>query len=531
MKPFNCLKTLIAVAVIAAAGQFGQAQDASAPDTLPADIAPGTPLAEVVKMVQAGVAADIIQNYVANSSSAFNLDADKIIFLKDEGLSSALINAMLARDKVLYAGSLAPAPAQAPTSAVVSAPDTAPPPTEVTVNYFNDTLTPYGSWVEVEGYGRCWRPTAVIYDAGWRPYCDRGHWVYTDHGWYWDSDYSWGVTFHYGRWFRHDRFGWCWYPDTVWAPSWVTWRSGGEYCGWAPLPPLAVYRPGVGFFYRGGRVAVDFDFGLDANRFVFVASEHFGDRHPRSYSAPPERVTQIFNQTTVINNYNVNNNGNNHTIINHGIPVEHISGATHRPIEPVHVASLPNAGRQGWHGAVENPVRTNPVRTVGNDSGQFRHGPAFPNNPSHNESATPRQNPVLPTPAHQPDNQPNQPNQPVRSPILNHPQPGTPVNQVSQPNQSAKVPAFYHPQPAVNEHAQPARVLPTAPNEWRQNRNAENPTTTTPQQHGAIQLKPAMPPNNNYNQQPAYSAPNPTTPEPSHNVGNDQKSGRDKPNH
>ncbi len=510
MKPFNCLKTLIAVAVIAAAGQFGQAQDASAPDTLPADIAPGTPLAEVVKMVQAGVAADIIQNYVANSSSAFNLDADKIIFLKDEGLPSALVNAMLARDKVLYAGSIAPPPA----STVISAPDTAPPPTEVTVNYFNDTLTPYGSWVEVEGYGRCWRPTAVIYDTGWRPYCDRGHWVYTDHGWYWDSDYSWGVTFHYGRWFRHDRFGWCWYPDTVWAPSWVTWRSGGEYCGWAPLPPLAVYRPGVGFFYRGGRVAVDFDFGLNAGCFIFIAPEHFSDRHPRSFAAPPERVTQIFHQTTVINNYNVNNNGNNHTIINHGIPVEHISGATHRPIEPVHVASLPNAGRQGWHGAVENPVR-NP----GNENVQLRHGPVQLNNPSHNEPASPRQNTVQPASTHSSGNPPSQPSQPARSPILNHPQ------------------------PIANEHAQSSKVLPTtpisrptttantaAPNEWRQNRNVEYPAPT-PQQHGAIQLKPAMPPNNNYNQQPAYSAPNPTTPEPSRNVGNDQKSGRDKPNH
>ena len=519
MKSFNRLQTLFALALIAAAGNFSQAQDQPLPpaeSAVPADITPGTPLAEVVKMVQAGVATDTIQSYVANSPSAFNLDADKIIFLKDEGLPSTLVNAMLARDKVLYAGNLAPAPAPAPANSVASTPDTAPPPAEVDVNYFNNTLTPYGSWVEVEGYGRCWRPTAVIYDAGWQPYCDRGHWVYTDHGWYWDSDYSWGMTFHYGRWFRHARFGWCWYPDTVWAPSWVTWRSGGSYCGWAPLPPLAVYRPGVGFFYRGGRVAVDFDFGLDAGSFIFVASEHFGDRHPRSFRAPPERVTQIFHQTTVINNYNVNNNGNNHTIVNHGIPVQQISGATHHPIEPVRVGSLPNAGRQGWHGAVENPVRNS-----GNDNVQLRHGPVQLNNPNRNEPTSPRQNTVQPAPTHQSGNPVSQPSQPARSPILNHPQ------------------------PIANEHAQSPKVLPTtptprtttaantaAPNEWRQNRNAENPTTTTPQQHGAIQLKPSMTPNNNYSRQPANSSPNPTTaPEPARNAGNEQNSGRDKQNH
>ena len=39
-------------------------------------------------------------------------------------------------------------------------------PAAVTVNYFYDTLAPYGTWVEVEGYGRCWRPTVVVSEAG-----------------------------------------------------------------------------------------------------------------------------------------------------------------------------------------------------------------------------------------------------------------------------------------------------------------------------------------------------------------------------
>jgi hypothetical protein len=200
--------------------------------------------------------------------------------------------------------------------------------------------------VDVEGYGRCWRPTVVIYDSTWRPYCDRGHWVYSDYGWYWNSDYSWGATFHYGRWFRHAHHGWCWYPDTVWAPSWVTWRSSDDYCGWAPLPPFAVYRPGFGFFYRGSSVAVGFSFGLEADCFTFISPGHFYDHRPRYYAVEPRRSVEIFHRTTVINNYNEHNR----TIVNGGISVDRFNNGGRRPIQPVHVGEIPNAGRQGWRG-------------------------------------------------------------------------------------------------------------------------------------------------------------------------------------
>jgi len=362
MKSIFRTKTLIALAaaVAAASTAVNQAQGQPVPSpqaeaVMPSDIVPGSPLAEVIKMLRAGVDANTIKSYIFNCQNSFNLDADKIAFLRDMGVTSDLINALMDRDKVLYAASVTPPTAQAtvavpaPDVAVAPAPPDAamaPPAAEITADYFNGALSPYGSWVEVEGYGRCWRPTAVNYNTAWSPYCDNGHWVYTEYGWYWDSDYSWGVTFHYGRWFRNPRFGWCWYPDTVWAPSWVAWRSGGEYCGWAPLPPFAEFRAG-GFFYRGASVAVDFDFGLGADCFVFMSPEHFCDRHPRSFFVPHERVINVYHQTTIINHYSVVNN----TIVNHGFGPDRIAAATHHPIEVVHVGSLANAGSQGWRGA------------------------------------------------------------------------------------------------------------------------------------------------------------------------------------
>ena len=53
---------------------------------------------------------------------------------------------------------------------------------------FYAPLTPQGTWVEVGSYGRCWHPAHLAVE--WRPYC-YGHWVWTDCGWYWESDEPW----------------------------------------------------------------------------------------------------------------------------------------------------------------------------------------------------------------------------------------------------------------------------------------------------------------------------------------------------
>ena len=378
MKSHFASKTLIALAVaIAAAAGYERlvyAQPIPPPASagaLPANITSGTPVAEVVKLAQAGVEASVIQTYIANCSTAFNLDADQIISLTDAGVSSDMVNAMINHDKNLATAMPQPVPSGPSSTDTVSS---SPPSTDMTVDDFNNTLTPYGQWVQVDGYGRCWRPTVVVYDSTWQPYCDHGSWVYTDCGWYWNSDYSWGTTFHYGRWFHHDHYGWCWWPDNVWAPSWVTWRSSGGYCGWAPLPPYSVYQPGIGFVYRGANVSVGFDFGLAANCFTFVSVGHFCDPHPRNYCISHQQVTQIYNQTTIINNYN----SHNHTIVNNGVSVTAIGAVSRHPIQPVSVGTLRNAGHQGWQGGNVN-------RNV-NQTGIVSFGNTSPSNPGGTQS-------------------------------------------------------------------------------------------------------------------------------------------------
>jgi len=116
------------------------------------------------------------------------------------------------------------------------------------VGMFYSSLGSQGEWIPVDGGNYVWRPGGV--DSDWRPYTD-GHWVWTDDGWYWASDEPWAwATYHYGRWYCDDTYGWVWMPGYEWAPAWVEWRYGDDCVGWAPLSPYAVFSVNWGVHYR-----------------------------------------------------------------------------------------------------------------------------------------------------------------------------------------------------------------------------------------------------------------------------------------
>jgi hypothetical protein len=391
------LIVLVAFPLISANAQVPAAPASQGPDGLgqsqsvtaaPVSISPGA--AEVVKLAESGSSDDVILAFIKNSESTFNLSADGVIYLKDVGLSSPVVTAMLTHDNSLrsqtpqytYDQKAYPPSGQAqvaqptPQPAVPEQPNPIEPaaatPTYVSnppaqVNYFYNDLSPYGSWVELEGYGWCWQPRTVVVDRAWQPYCNGGHWVYTDDGWFWQSDYSWGwATFHYGRWHRHERCGWVWLPDTVWAPAWVTWRVSGDHCGWAPLPPHADFDARLGFRFNGVSVRADFDFGLRADRFTFVALKDFNDRDLGHRRLPATQARNVYNQTTILNNYTVNNN----VIVNRGIAVERVAAVTHGEIKKVAIRDLPGNSRRAVAGtplvkgeaAVYRPQLKAPVR-------------------------------------------------------------------------------------------------------------------------------------------------------------------------
>ena len=133
------------------------------------------------------------------------------------------------------AAMLAPAPAAAQRNDLID------------ISIFYEDLNEGGDWFEHPRYGYVWSPDV---DPYWRPYT-RGRWIYTDdYGWFWDSDepFGWAV-YHYGRWGFDEANGWFWVPGRRWGPAWVAWRYGDDYCGWAPLPPGAVWSSELGIVY------------------------------------------------------------------------------------------------------------------------------------------------------------------------------------------------------------------------------------------------------------------------------------------
>src|SRR5690349_2451565 len=140
---------------------------------------------------------------------------------------------------------------------------------EVSFDFFYDSLSPYGEWVEVGDYGYCWRPSGI--DEDWAPYSD-GYWTYTDAGWTWVSyeDFG-GIVYHYGRWVKLEDEGWCWAPDYEWGPAWVSWRRSDDYVGWAPLPAEAHWRRDRGF-----SVWVDTSYDIGPASYSFCRYHDFG---------------------------------------------------------------------------------------------------------------------------------------------------------------------------------------------------------------------------------------------------------------
>lgn len=166
----------------------------------------------------------------------------------------------------------------------------------ISLQVFYDEMAPYGDWVNNPDYGYVWRPNV---GRDFKPYYTNGHWLMTEFGNTWVSNYDWGwAPFHYGRWFYDDYDGWVWAPDTEWGPAWVNWRSGGGYYGWAPLAP---------------RVSININFG---NRNSYYVPDNYWVFIPQrciyypSYGRywEPGRNVYIVNNTTIINNINTNRN-------------------------------------------------------------------------------------------------------------------------------------------------------------------------------------------------------------------------------
>ena len=198
---------------------------------------------------------------------------------------------------------------------------------DVSMDFIYDNLSG-GNWIDVEGYGYGWQPDVVVRDPNWRPYSD-GYWAYTDYGWTWISyeDFGW-ATYHYGRWANLADYGWVWFPgeDLDWGPAWVSWRTGGDYIGWAPLPPRG---PGVVYESQPIGVNVDVAFDIGPEYYNFCDVRFIGEPVLRDRIIPRvQNITYITNTVNVTNIYVQNN-----TVYNYGPDYTVVNRYSSRPIQ------------------------------------------------------------------------------------------------------------------------------------------------------------------------------------------------------
>ena len=217
---------------------------------------------------------------------------------------------------------------------------------------FQAALESYGHWQRSARWGEVWVPDQLPPD--WRPYT-YGHWVYTDEwGWYWISDpeeQDWGwVAFHYGRWARDRALGWFWIPDDEWGPAWVDWRYGGDYVGWAALPP--------------DDVIVEYD--DDPAYWVFVSPRYLTSPRWRSYGVASSRRAAAFRQTAVVNR--TLGYGRGRAAVNAGVSPAFVARASRSPLRTFRVSPRVVASTQGVSGAVR--VTPDQLRASRSEGGQ-----------------------------------------------------------------------------------------------------------------------------------------------------------------
>jgi len=304
-----------------------------------------------------------------------------------------------------------------------------------TVQDFDEPLQPYGEWIVVANYGRCWRPRHV--ESGWRPYCS-GHWVDTDRGWYWQSDEPWGwATYHYGRWDYQAGFGWIWIPHTRWAPAWVEWRSGGGYVGWAPLPPGARFEHGHDFH----------NVHAPDRNFVFVHENHF-DQRVRPNTVVVNNTT-IINQTTNITNITIVNN----RVHDGGPRPEVVAKAIGHEVRPVPAVQLRRQVEQPV--AVKHPMLTHPhtnpaaMHQANTHAPQSSTGPRGPiGNPAENHQ------PYGVSPTNQAHPQPRTETHPQNTTtVQHHPSETAPAIAQPHPTQAPQSNGVVHPTTPKNPPA------------------------------------------------------------------------------
>jgi hypothetical protein len=108
--------------------------------------------------------------------------------------------------------------------------------------------------------------------------------------------------------------------------------------GWAPLPPEARFRAGVGLDWGG----VDINVAIHLDRWCFVDDTRFADRDVHRYAYPVGRNTTVFRNTRDFTRIGVRDG----RIVNEGIDRGELERTTHHAIPARRIVDNPGTDRR-----------------------------------------------------------------------------------------------------------------------------------------------------------------------------------------
>jgi len=221
------LRKTLAVAVVGSLwlGLTAQAQNSTSASTGTPQLPYGVP--QILQLQQAHVGDDTIISYIRSSGNSYNLNADQIVYLQQQGLSSAVINAMLSQPRagLLPSATSIPMPATAAPPVYQSLPteDFQSPPQDSIVGPSVTAIDPTAAAAASYSYYQPYYYPAYTYAY---PYC------YPAGGCY---GYYPGVTLSFG-------------PGVYWGGRW----GGGWHGGYSGHPYGGVVVGAHGGFGGGG---------------------------------------------------------------------------------------------------------------------------------------------------------------------------------------------------------------------------------------------------------------------------------------
>ncbi|HZQ46684.1 MAG TPA: hypothetical protein VFC07_06720, partial [Verrucomicrobiae bacterium] len=206
---------------------------------------PASDTAEVLKLTKAGVGEEVILAYVKSSRSIYNLSANDILYLKEEGVSSPVIAAMLNHDHSLRN----PGPNQPPTqfnydqqtyppeNQVVPGQSIAPPSSQPDASAGNaqiatPPLTPQEGTQSPPLQSEV-IPVAPGPDYYWSPgyWGWNGGWTWIGGNWWPRGYYGWGWGGYHGGWGGYHG-SWGGYHGS-WGGSHGSWDRGSHGGTWS----------------------------------------------------------------------------------------------------------------------------------------------------------------------------------------------------------------------------------------------------------------------------------------------------------